>query len=136
MNSDKSRYKGTEVVEAAVMFPLLLLLTMGAIEYGWLFLKSQHVTNAARQSARLAIRPHATNGEVIDLIDQLMIEGGMAASSYSVQFTPPDVSAVAVGETFEVEITVPSANVVIIDTSFIPVPDFLRSAVSMTKEGP
>ena len=46
------------MVEAAIVFPILLMLTLGAIEYGWLFLNAQQVTNAARQGARIAILPY------------------------------------------------------------------------------
>jgi len=122
-------------VEAALVFPLLLLLTMGAIEYGWLFLKAQHMTNAARQGARLAIRPDVTNGEVLALIDRLMAEGGLADSEYVVNLTPAP-TAVGTGEPLEVEIRVPSARIVIINASFLPVPEWLRATVTMTKEGP
>ena len=33
------------------MLPLLLLVMLGAIEYGWLFFNVQQITNAARQGA-------------------------------------------------------------------------------------
>lgn len=126
------RYRGTAVVEAALVFPLLLLLTMGAIEYGWLFLKAQHTTNAARQGARLAIRPDVETPEVYALIDRLMAEGGLADSGYVVNLTP----ALHTGDTLTVEIRVPSAGIVIINASFLPVPEWLRASVTMTKEGP
>ncbi len=129
------RYRGTAVVEAALVFPLLLLLTMGAIEYGWLFLKAQHTTNAARQGARLAIRPDVTTPEVLTLIDRLMAEGGLADSGYIVNLMP-DPTTVGAGDPLKVEIKVPSAGIVIIDASFLPVPEWLRASVTMTKEGP
>jgi len=119
-----------------VVFPLLLLLTMGAIEYGWLFLKVQHMTNAARQSARLAIRPDVETQEVLALIDLLMAEGGLADSGYVVNLTPGDIASLSAGDLLEVEIRVPSAGIVIIDASFLPVPQWLRATVTMTKEGP
>lgn len=62
---DKIRHRnrsfrtGTTVVEAAFILPLLLLLVMGGIEYGWLFFNVQQITNAARQGARIAVLPHA-----------------------------------------------------------------------------
>lgn len=136
IQSASLRYRGTAVVEAALVFPLLLLLTMGAIEYGWLFLKAQHTTNAARQGARLAIRPDVTTGEVLTLINRLMAEGGLAGSGYVVNLTPADVASLSAGDPLEVEIRVPSAGVVIIDASFLPVPEWLRATVTMTKEGP
>lgn len=130
----KPRYRGTAVVEAALVLPLLLLLTMGAIEYGWLFLKAQQITNATRQGARLAIRPDSTNGEVLAAIETLMVGSGM--DSYAVKFDPPDIASLTVGENIEVRVTVASANVVLIDAGFLPVPESLEAAVTMAKEGP
>jgi len=52
------RRTGTTLVEAAFVLPLLLLVVLGAIEYGWLFYKQQQITNAARHAARIAILPH------------------------------------------------------------------------------
>lgn len=119
-----------------MVFPLLLLLTLGVIEYGWLFLRAQQITNATRQSARLAIRPDSTNAEVLAAVDGLMASAGMSGSGYAVEFTPADISALAVGEALEVRITVPSTSLVLIGTGFLPVPANLGAAVTMTKEGP
>ncbi|MBN2270322.1 MAG: pilus assembly protein [Sedimentisphaerales bacterium] len=136
IKAGNSRYRGTAVVEAALVFPLLLLLTMGAIQYGWLFLKAQQITNATRQSARLAIRPDSTNAEVLAVVDSLMASGGMSGSGYAVDFTPPDIEGLTAGQALEVKITVPSASVVLINAGFLPVPANLTAVVTMTKEGP
>ena len=48
----KARQSGLATIEMAMVLPLLMLLTLGVIEYGWMFLKSQQITNAARQGAR------------------------------------------------------------------------------------
>lgn len=132
----KRLYRGTAIVEAAIVFPLLLLLTMGAIEYGWLFLKAQQITNTSRQAARYAIRPDATTDSVLTSIDNMMTVAGMGASGYSVNLTPGDITLLPTGEYVEVEITVPSASLVLIDAGFLPVPASLKSSVVMTKEGP
>ena len=51
------RRDGLAVVEMAIVLPLLILLTFGMIEYGWLFLRSQEISNAARQGARIGVWP-------------------------------------------------------------------------------
>ena len=136
MKNKKSRYHGTTIVEAAIIFPLLLLITLGIIEYSWLFLKAQQVTNATRQGARVAIRTDATNAEVLDAIDWMMTTAGMAASGYTVGLDPPDVSSRLRGETLDVQITVPCASIALIDVPFLPTPTSLRAVVTMAKEGP
>jgi Flp pilus assembly protein TadG len=133
---EKTRYRGLATVEAALVFPLLLLLTLGAIEYGWLFLKAQEITNAARNGARVAIRADATTQDVINVIDSLMMAAGMDGSGYAVQIIPGDVSSPAVGDAVNVQVTVPCANIIIIDTPLLPTPVSLGASVAMAKEGP
>ena len=127
----KIRYRGVALVEAALVFPILLLLTFGAIEYGWLFLRAQQITNAARQGARVAIRPDATVGDVEAVIASLM---GAAEISYD----PPTISDInpEVGMPVTVSITVPCANIAIINIPLLPLPENLGASVTMSKEGP
>lgn len=132
----KSRYRGAAIVEAAVVFPLIFILTFGVIEYGWLFLKAQQITNAARHGARIGIRADATGQDVLNDISRLMTDAGMEDSGYDVVITPADISSLDVGEPLEVRITVPSANIVIINLPLLPKPDTLSTAVAMAKEGP
>ena len=47
---------------------VVLLFTFGAIKYGWLFLKAQQITNAARQGARMATLPDIN--VIVDIIRQ------------------------------------------------------------------
>ena len=103
------------MVEAAIVFPLVLLLTLGVIEYGWLFLKAQEITNATRHGARIAVRPDATPADVIAEIDSLMSAAGLADSGYQTELTPLDISVLTPGEVLNVRITVPCENVALIN---------------------
>lgn len=46
--------RGAAVVEFAVLFLLLLIIVFGIIEFGFLWLQSHYVANAAREGARVA----------------------------------------------------------------------------------
>lgn len=46
--------KGASLVEFALVAPLLLLLLLGMIEFGWLFGQYNEVRHAAREGARFA----------------------------------------------------------------------------------
>jgi Flp pilus assembly protein TadG len=46
--------KGAELIEVALTLPLLLLVLLGIIEFGFLFQEYEVVTNAAREGARIA----------------------------------------------------------------------------------
>jgi len=132
----KIHYKGTVLVEAAIVFPLLLLLTLGAIEYGWLFLKSQQITNAARQGARVAIRPDSIEDDVLTTIRNLMTAADIPESEYTVEITP----SVSVEPCFSVNvkvIIVDYAKIALINApGLLPIPKKLQAAVTMSKEGP
>ena len=57
--------RGAELIEFALTLPLLLLLVLGIIEFGFLFQEYEVVTNSAREGARLsALIPSA--GYTID----------------------------------------------------------------------
>ncbi len=51
MRTPRSSYGGA-AVEFAIVLPVLLLLVLGAIDWGWYFFVEQVVTNAAREGAR------------------------------------------------------------------------------------
>ncbi|HSB20130.1 MAG TPA: TadE/TadG family type IV pilus assembly protein [Anaeromyxobacteraceae bacterium] len=44
--------RGAAAVEFALVLPLLLMLVLGAIDWGWYFFVREVVTNAAREGAR------------------------------------------------------------------------------------
>ena len=46
---------GAELIEFSLTLPLLLLIVLGIIEFGFMFREYEVVTNAAREGARIAI---------------------------------------------------------------------------------
>jgi Flp pilus assembly protein TadG len=56
--------KGAQLVEFALVLPLLLLVMLGIAEFGFIFNRYEVLTNAAREGARIAVLP---NYEVADV---------------------------------------------------------------------
>lgn len=138
--NNRSR-RGTATVEAALVLPLLLILTFGGIKYGWLFIKWQQATNAARHSVRYAIRPTIDSTKTIDLIDKLMTKAGMDKSkvNYTSLVTYGDddyPTGSIVGDPVTVQIVVPVADVDILKIALLPTPNTLTATMTMSKEGP
>jgi Flp pilus assembly protein TadG len=131
-----SRRRGLALVEMALILPLLLLLTIGVIEYSWLFLASQKITNAARQGARVGVRADATSADVSAAVAALLNAAGIGEGQYSLVLSPSNASTVPAGETFTVAVSVPYANVQLTGAGFLPLPSALGATVSMAKEGP
>jgi hypothetical protein len=119
----------------AIVLPLLLMLTFGLTEYGWLLLKVEQANGVARYAARLATLPDATNGGVLAAIAQQMSDAGIT-TGYTVTFTPGDVSSPKMGELVRVQIQVRYQGNIDLGMPLVPVPATFRASVSMAKEGP
>ena len=48
---------GVELIEFGLVFPLLLLLVLGIVDYGFMFQRFEALTNATREGARVASLP-------------------------------------------------------------------------------
>ena len=126
--------KGTTIVEAAIVLPLLLLLTFGAFKYGWLFFKHQQIINTARQVARVAIRPGDRTTDIMAEFNRQVARCNIAGADYS----PKDGANVSTGSDVIVRVWVSTANVDILDIKMFPsvmTPDELAAEIKMTKEG-
>ena len=138
--------RGTSTLETALVLPLLLILTFGIIEYGWMFLKAHQITGTVRQAARMAMLPDATNASVTAQINSVMSASGLTPGSYTITFSPADIATAQVGQNVSVSIHVPYANVGItggtlnalsqLFTGQPLMPTHIQAQLVMTKEGP
>lgn len=134
--------RGTAAVEAALMLPMVMFMTFGLLTYGWVFIKSGQINNAARQGARVAARADSTNQVVEDHIVALMGIAGIPfnpVSDLTVVVADLDADGVVPGKTVTVTIKVAYRGTdaeLIPMGAFMPVPDHLQSTATMFKEGP
>jgi Flp pilus assembly protein TadG len=131
------RNKGTTTIEAAFIFPLLLMLTFGVIHYGWLFMRVNQITNAARQGVRVAICPGATVQNVTDAVNNVMSKAGISTGDYDMS-TPTGID-VSVGAPVTVQVeNVPIAKISLVNIPFMPAStgNLKPISVTMAKEGP
>ncbi len=75
--------KGGAVLDAALVFPILLSLTFGAIEFGHFFFVKHTLQGAAREGARAGITPSGTNSDVTTAILNHMTAAGLQSSGYT-----------------------------------------------------
>ena len=66
---------GAELVEFALVLPILLLVFGGIVDFGLLLQRPQVITNAAREGARLAVLPGYTSADVQARVTQFVREG-------------------------------------------------------------
>jgi Flp pilus assembly protein TadG len=73
--------RGAALIEAAMIMPMILLISVGIFEFGRAYQTSQVLTNAAREGARLAVLEGRTDGDVRARVNQYVTDGGLIALS-------------------------------------------------------
>jgi len=68
---------GAELIEFALVFPLLLMVVLGIVDFGFLFQRMEVVTNAAREGARIAVLPGYGVNDVKARACNYMVTGGI-----------------------------------------------------------
>src|SRR5262245_35325126 len=69
--------RGAELIEFTFVFPLLLLVVAGIIDFGFLFQRYEVVTNAAREGARVAILPDYEIADVQQRVAAYLTASGL-----------------------------------------------------------
>lgn len=68
---------GAELIEMAIVLPLLLLLIMGMVDFGFLFQRYVVLTNAAAEGARVASLPGYSAADVTARVAAYATNGGV-----------------------------------------------------------
>jgi TadE-like protein len=81
--------RGAEIIELALVTPLLLLLFGGIIDFAFVFQRWQLVTNAAREGARVGILPAysctpGVGGDVEPRVQAYLSSAGVSGASVEV----------------------------------------------------
>ena len=76
--------RGAEIVELALVLPILMLVLGGIVDFGFLFKNYEVVTNAAREGARFAVVPTVTAGEVQTRVNLFLSAGGLVPANATV----------------------------------------------------
>lgn len=85
--------RGAELVEFALVMPLLLLMVAGLIDVGFMFSQYTVVTNAAREGARVAAVPGWVEDDVTARVNEYVAAAGLPADAVVTQVTPVAVTA-------------------------------------------
>ena len=96
--------RGAELIEMALVLPLLLLIIMGVIDFGFMFREMNIVTNAAREGARAGILPeYDADANVTNRVQQYLQASGIDVTCPSADcvVTSPVVDITAPTGTFE-----------------------------------
>lgn len=113
MNSTTRKLKserGAELIEFALVLPVLLLIVLGIVDFGFLFQRMQVMTNAAREGARMAVLAGYANTDVEARARNFVQTGGVptTATNPAVEVTNVTITTGAGGPTMagkRVEVT-------------------------------
>lgn len=94
----KRRWGGA-VLDMALVLPILLYLAFGTVEFGYYFYVKHNVQAAAREGARAAIVPSATNADVTTAVQQTMQAAGLGSSGYTTAITNTSGTTITVSTT-------------------------------------
>ena len=118
--------RGAAIIETALAIPLLLLVGVGAVEFGRAYRTSRVLTNAAREGARVAALPNRatavdakvrqylqTDGLISDATVGVNINGSEVTVSYPFQFVvlQPVAQLLVSGSMVDSPITVTATSV-------------------------
>lgn len=70
--------RGAELIEFAVVMPILLLIIAGIIDFGMMFRTYEAVTNAAREGARVGVLPGYADTDVRNRVDLYLAASGLS----------------------------------------------------------
>jgi Flp pilus assembly protein TadG len=86
--------RGSELIEFAIVAPILILLLAGIFDFGMMFRTYEAVTNAAREGARVGVLPGYAAADVESRVDQYMNAAGLGGP-YVVSVVDAPVSTTA-----------------------------------------
>ena len=93
--------RGAEVIEFAIILPLLLLIIFGLIDFGFLFQRYIVLTNAAMEGARVAVLPGYGQADAEDRARSYATQSGVPdTADLTVSAAPGTVPGAAAGETW------------------------------------
>lgn len=132
-----NKYKGKEreragaLVEFAIIFPIIMLLLFGVVEFGRVMMVQNMVTSAAREGSRVAILPGGNNAAVNTRVTNVLASAGLEPDR--IVTDPEDVSTAEGNTPITITVTVDFNDYSLVRGFFDSM--MLTGQVTMRKEG-
>jgi len=105
--------RGAELIEFALVFPILLLLVLGMVDFGFLFQRYEVLTNAAREGARLYVLPGYDANDTKSRVCNFVQNGGVPITGSCPNPTNPVITPTDVTITLSGGATVAARRVTV-----------------------
>ncbi len=84
--------RGSELIELAIVLPILLLIVAAIMDFGFLFQRYEVITNAAREGARLGTLPGYSDADIQSRVNNYLVSSGLSAAPTPAVVTRPSVA--------------------------------------------
>ena len=84
--------RGSELIEFALVFPLLLMVVLAIVDFGFLFQRYEVLTNAAREGARVAVLNGYSTTDIQNRVQSYATAGGLPVAP-TVSITNSSITA-------------------------------------------
>jgi Flp pilus assembly protein TadG len=133
------RRRGATILELALTLTILLNLSFGTVEFGYFFFMKNAVQGAAREGARAAIPPSASNTDVTSAVNASLSAAGFNTAHFTTQIkvngTVANVSTAVGGQRIEVRVTATWGTVGLRPLGIIGAGKTVLGAATMRREG-
>lgn len=93
---------GAELIELAIVLPILLIVVAGIVDFGFLFQRYEAITNAAREGARVAVLPNFSDADVQERVKQYLDSTGLNRTASVVPLPTHSTLTLTTGATVDV----------------------------------
>jgi Flp pilus assembly protein TadG len=133
------RRRGATILELALTLTILLNLSFGTVEFGYFFFVKNAVQGAAREGARAAIPPSATNTDVQSAVNAALTAAGFNTSQFTTQVkvngAVANASGAVGGQRIEVRVTATWGTIGLRPLGIISSSKTVLGAATMRREG-
>jgi Flp pilus assembly protein TadG len=135
---------GAELVELAIVLPLLLILIAGIADFAFLFQSFEVVTNAAREGARIGVLPGYGTADIQNRVAAYVTAAGLPGTPVTTVTTPtitpggggPSFPAVRVSVAYTHQYLFIGPMVTLIGATFAANKSFTTVSVMRTEVAP
>jgi Flp pilus assembly protein TadG len=131
--------RGATILEMALTLGILLSLTFGTVEFGYFFFVKNTVQGAAREGARVAITPTASNTDVTTIVNNSLTAAGLRPADFTptvkVAGVVANCNTAAAGQSVEVSVQATWGTVGLRPLGLIGTSKAVMGVASMRKEG-
>jgi Flp pilus assembly protein TadG len=131
--------RGATILEMALTLGILLSLSFGTVEFGYFFFVKNTVQGAAREGARVAITPTASNSDVTAMVNRALTAAGLRPGDFTttvkVAGTVANCNTATAGQPVEVSVQGTWGTVGLRPIGIIGSTKAVVGAATMRKEG-